>query len=339
MIREITTGNILDANAEALVNTVNCVGVMGKGLALQFKKSYPENFKDYVRACKTNVLVPGKLHIFKQDNSKYIINFPTKNHWKEKSKIEYIENGLSTLKNELKKLEIKSIAIPPLGCGNGGLYWPDVRKLIYDAFQNETKINILLYSPQYIDGPRTMKVKLSPPKMTKNRALFILLIKQYKEVDYGLTAIEIQKIAYFLQESGEKLNLNFEKHLYGPFSSKIRHVLNDMEGHYLQGFGDNTGRSEITICSDVDRKAEELLNNDAEALDKLERVQNLITGFETPYGMELLATIHWLVNHENIRTLDEIPRGLESWSDKKKNKFKSNHIESAWNHLKALNWI
>lgn len=129
-----TTGDLLQSNAEALVNTVNCEGYMGKGIAYQFKLQFPDNNVDYVKACKNGQLKPGKLHYFRE-RGKIIINFPTKNKWREKSKIEYIETGLDELLVLISNLNIKSIAIPPLGSGNGGLIWTNVKEVIIDKLQ------------------------------------------------------------------------------------------------------------------------------------------------------------------------------------------------------------
>mgnify|MGYP000880146280 FL=1 len=137
---EYKNGDILKEDAEAIVNTINCVGVMGKGLALQFKNKYPENFIQYKQACKEYKVQIGKMFIYHTEqfiNPKYIINFPTKKDWRSNSKIEYIENGLDDLIKVIKELDIKSIAIPPLGCGLGGLDWTIVKQII------ETKLSKL----------------------------------------------------------------------------------------------------------------------------------------------------------------------------------------------------
>lgn len=146
----IMHGDILKADAEALVNTVNCIGIMGKGIALQFKKAFPENFLHYKAVCDRKELQPGKLFIYETSrlyNPKYIVNFPTKNHWKEKSQITYIETGLSALMEEIRKRSISSIAIPPLGCGLGGLQWEEVRSIIIDIFEQEPHVEVQLYEP------------------------------------------------------------------------------------------------------------------------------------------------------------------------------------------------
>lgn len=142
---KLTQGDILYADAEALVNTVNCVGVMGRGIALQFKKVFPENFKRYKAVCDNKELLPGKMFVYDLNsvcNPRYVINFPTKRHWKGSSRMEDIESGLLALVAEVRKRNIHSIAIPPLGCGLGGLLWNDVRARIEDAFQYLSDVHI-----------------------------------------------------------------------------------------------------------------------------------------------------------------------------------------------------
>lgn len=151
MIKE-TSGNLFNSNAEALVNAVNCVGVMGKGIALQFKQKFPaEYFKAYKIACQNGELAIGKVQIFELKNTNtnpnFIINFPTKNHWREPSKIEYIESGLRSLVEAIEQYKIKSIAMPALGCGLGGLDYKKVKPLIEKAFVNLPKVEALLFRP------------------------------------------------------------------------------------------------------------------------------------------------------------------------------------------------
>lgn len=144
------TGNILTEDVEALVNTVNCVGIMGKGIALQFKKTFPENFYAYAVACKKSEVKPGHMFVFATDqlwNPHYIINFPTKRHWRNMSNLLDIKTGLEALILEIQSLNIQSIAIPPLGCGNGGLDWLKVRPLIEQALSPLQDVQIIIFEP------------------------------------------------------------------------------------------------------------------------------------------------------------------------------------------------
>ena len=202
---EPTHGNILKDDAEALVNTVNCVGVMGKGIALQFKKAFPENFKAYETACRRKEVKPGHMFVFETGqmfNPRYIVNFPTKRHWRGKSRYEDIESGLEALVREVRQRKIRSIAIPPLGSGLGGLQWRKVKAMIEEAFKNLPDVRVKLYEPKGSPDAADMPVRTVKPKMTVARALLIKLMKQYTRFAYRLTLLEIQKLAYFLQESG-----------------------------------------------------------------------------------------------------------------------------------------
>ncbi len=147
---EFKQGNLLEEKAEALVNTVNCVGVMGKGIALQFKQAYPENFRHYEKACKASEVQPGRMFTVATGsllNPRYIINFPTKRHWRNNSKIEDIKNGLVALVQQVERLDITSIAMPALGCGNGGLNWADVKPLIESAFAQLPDVQVIIFEP------------------------------------------------------------------------------------------------------------------------------------------------------------------------------------------------
>lgn len=148
---QITRGNLLESDAQALVNAVNCVGVMGKGIALQFKQAFPENFKAYEKACKQKSVVPGKMFVFSTGNSgnpRFVINFPTKRHWRDKSRLEDVQSGLVDLVNVIKESNIESIALPPLGCGLGGLEWGVVKSLIEEALADLSDVKVLLFSPE-----------------------------------------------------------------------------------------------------------------------------------------------------------------------------------------------
>lgn len=156
---EITRGNLLTAGAEVLVNSVNCVGYMGKGVALQFKKAFPENFAEYQKACKAGLVRPGKMFVFETGSMldpRYIINFPTKRHWRGKSRYEDIEAGLRALVSKVMQLGIRSIAVPPLGCGLGGLDWRRVRPMIEVAFARAPDVRVMLFEP--VGAPETNRI-------------------------------------------------------------------------------------------------------------------------------------------------------------------------------------
>lgn len=344
MIEE-TRGNLLSADAEALVNTVNCVGVMGKGVALQFKQAYPEMARAYAKACEREELQPGRTlvwHTGQLKNPRCIINFPTKKHWIGKSRYEYIESGLEALVEQVRSLGIRSIAVPPLGCGNGGLDWAKVRPMIERAFSSVPDVRVLLYAPA--GAPQTAEriVRTNRPKMTRARALFLLAMDRYAVLAYETSQLEIQKLAFFLQESGEKLRLNFVAHKYGPYAENLNKVLEDMEGHLISGYdGDRSPETVITLREGAKEEAAAFLKDDQDAHERMGRLTRLIEGFETPYGMELLATVQWVGAHADpvARDASEAVERVRAWSKRKAADFQPEHVRTAWDRLRSQGWL
>lgn len=342
---ENSTGNLLAADAEALVNKVNCVGYMGKGIALQFKQAFPANFKAYEKVCRAHEMRPGQMFIFETGsivNPRYIINFPTKRHWRGNSLIEDIESGLIALISDVKRLGIRSIAVPPLGSGLGGLDWNVVRPMIEQSFAELPEVRVFLYSPQGAPAAKDMPIHTTRPKMTTARALFIKLMEQYSALHYRRTLLEIQKLAYFLQEAGEPLRLRFEKGLYGPYAHNLNKVLETLEGHYTQGFGDSQKPdTEIELLPHAVAEADAFLEGHRASRQRLEQVSDLIAGFETPYGMELLSSVHWIGKHDDVAARNESAalHAVRSWNDRKRNMFQPEHIQVAWTRLKQQGWL
>jgi O-acetyl-ADP-ribose deacetylase (regulator of RNase III) len=225
---ERVTGNLLEADVEALVNTVNTVGIMGKGLALQFRQASPENYQAYRKACERKEVQPGQMFVFdtgQLTNPRYIINFPTKRHWRQKTRIQDIEDGLAALVEVVREKDIRSLAVPPLGCGNGGLDWDEVRPLIEQALSTLPDVQVLLYAPAGAPEAEQMHVATKRPNMTPGRAALLGVLDTYALPGYRLTMLEIQKLAYFLQVAGEPLRLEFTKGSYGPYTEVLHHVL------------------------------------------------------------------------------------------------------------------
>jgi len=342
---QIKSGDLLKETTDAIVNTVNCVGVMGKGIALQFKQRWPKNFKEYEAASKRKEIKPGKMFVYdlgEWEKPRYIINFPTKVHWRGDSKLEYVEDGLRDLVKQVKRLGIKSISLPPLGCGNGGLDWDDVRELIFAAFKDHPEINIHLFEPKGAPPAREMVNRTAKPNLTPVRAAIIKVISIYREMEYGLTRIELQKLAYFLEKAGQPLKLDFVKDNYGPYSDKLRHVLKALDGHYIVGVGDFAGESEIGVLPGAVAEADEFIktSGDDDLAFQVERVRNLIQGFETPYGMELLATVHWVATQEpNVHTVDDAIAAVHKWNARKRAILREDHIRLAWQRLNNEGWF
>ncbi|WP_237152497.1 type II toxin-antitoxin system antitoxin DNA ADP-ribosyl glycohydrolase DarG [Oryzibacter oryziterrae] len=339
---EFTTGDILQADVEALVNTVNCVGVMGRGIALQFKNDFPENFKAYEAACAREEVQPGKMFVFETrtlTNPKFIINFPTKRHWRGKSRMEDIDSGLKALVEEICIRGIRSIAIPPLGSGLGGLNWVDVRPRIVEALRGLNDLQVIVFEPN--SAPAATKSR-EVPNMTAGRAALVVLMNRYLGglMDPFVTLIEVQKLMYFMQEAGEPLRLNYMKHHYGPYADNLRHVLTKIEGHFVSGYhdGGDAPEKQLELVPGAVSDAEAFLAEDSETRRRFNRVGRLVEGFETPFGLELLATVHWVVTRENARSADDAVKKVHAWN-KRKQRFSQRQIEIAFDVLRSHHWI
>jgi O-acetyl-ADP-ribose deacetylase (regulator of RNase III) len=342
---ELTQGDILKAETEALVNTVNCVGIMGRGIALQFRKAFPANFKAYEAACKANQVQPGKMFVYDLNrlyNPRFIINFPTKQHWKSKSRIKDIELGLVELVDIVQQQQIRSIAIPPLGCGLGGLNWEDVKPLIIKAFRSVPEVAILLFEPAGAPQATAMIKEIKVPNMTVGRAALLGLMRRYLAavMDPTVTLLEVHKLMYFMQEAGEPLRLNYQKAPYGPYAENLRHVLSHIEGHFISGYGDAEDRPDkpLELKPYASDQAETFLTEHEATQQRFDRVADLIKGFETTFGMELLSTVHWVATREEAATPEEAVTKIHHWNTRKR-MFEPRHIHLAWARLREAGWL
>ena len=341
---EYKTGDIIRENAEALVNTVNCVGVMGRGIALQFKKAFPENFDAYAAACKQRAVEPGRMFVFEtgQMYPRYIINFPTKRHWRGKSRLEDIESGLASLVQEIRALGIRSVAVPPLGSGLGGLNWRAVRNRMQAALEKLPDVEIVIFKP--LGEPQDGRANHSRevPKMTAGRAALVGLMDRYLRggLDPFVTLLEVHKLMYFAQEAGEPLKLRFVKGLYGPYAENLRHVLNAVEGHLVSGYAadGDAPDEELELLPGAIEDAQTFLADKAETRERFERVSDLVSGFESSFGLELLSTVHWVIAREPPRNLTDVISHVHKWDERKK-MFSARQIKLAADVLAEKGWI
>ncbi|MEU9808558.1 macro domain-containing protein [Mycobacterium sp. NPDC050853] len=326
-------GDLLKADTQALVNTVNCVGVMGKGIALQFKRRYPDTFTAYEKACKRGEVTIGSMFLTRTgqlEGPEYVINFPTKKHWRAPSQLSYIEEGLTDLIRVIREHNITSIAVPPLGAGNGGLDWSDVEPRLIAAFNALPDVHVVLYPPA--DGIRL----LAPPqniRMTWGRAMLLEALRRYLsqrratepwEDPAGVSHLEIQKLMYFADAIEPRLALAFKPHRYGPYSEKVRHLLLNMEGAYTQGLGDATARAlsydPISITDNGIQELNTFLESDpnaARVTTAIDAVVKTLDGFEGPYGVELLASTHWVATQQEARDPETAATAVRSWTQRK----------------------
>lgn len=353
MIR-YTKGDLLKSSAQALVNTVNTVGVMGKGIALQFKNAYPENFKVYHKVCSEGKLTVGQMLVTETrdlfGHNKYIINFPTKTTWRKPSEYIYIQQGLVALRQEIISRSITSIAIPPLGSKNGGLDWERVRPMIEDAL-SDLSCDIIIYEPtdQILDQLNAEKVKLTPARA-------MLLDVLCDMVSFGEFASEFaaEKIVYFFQRFGASdiFNLSFNRAYYGPYSGKVRYVLHYLNGSYIMGMVDLQKKpfDEFWILPETPDTVSQYLSLPENAIyqTKSLQVKNFLRGFYSNYSLELLATVDYILNTDaslgdwrnmdQQLVLDKVMADISEWSARKEKMFsKPEYIMIMLNHLTEVN--
>lgn len=339
------TGNLLVEDAQAIVNTVNCVGVMGRGIALQFKKMFPENFQFYTEACKREEVQPGRMLVFEtgqMTNPRYIINFPTKRHWRGKSRLQDIDAGLVALVEEIRSRDIYSIAIPPLGSGLGGLDWTEVKERIEKAMQAVSDRDIIIFEPSTATKDNRVSRSKKVPHMTAGRAALIGLVDRYLRgsLDPFITLLEVHKLMYFMQYAGEQLRLEYKEASYGPYAENLRHVFNAVEGYFLSGYADggDVPDKQIELVPGALEEAFTFLEGKNDTLERFDRVASLVDGFETPFGLELLSTVHWVSMHKDVQCVDDIVKHTYAWSERKK-QFSPRQIKIAYEKLFHDKWI
>lgn len=339
---EFVTGNLLDSEAEALVNTVNTVGVMGKGIALQFKEAFPVNYKKYKEACKANLITPGKLLAVKDHNAllgeKLIINFPTKTHWRQPSKYEYVESGLKELARMVTERGIKSVAVPPLGCGNGGLNWDKVKQLIIQ-YLGDVSSHVYVFEPNaevkaILQREKTTKdVKLTPA-----RALLLYLLFYYESLGEYSSLFSANKLAYFLQRMGESMKLKFQPYLYGPYAIGVENVLYHLNGTYIMGLEQKQAKAFEPLLLNYERfeEVQEFVDKKLtlEQKERLKQAIQLIEGFQSELSLEILASVDFILLKHPGYLADEVFSSIQSWNERKRKLFKKEFVEIAYNHLK-----
>lgn len=336
-------GNILDSEAQALVNTVNTIGVMGKGIALQFKKAYPNNFKAYKEACKNSLLVAGKMFVTVDENiaggQKIIINFPTKTDWRKPSEYKYIAEGLDSLVDVIKQYEIKSIALPPLGAGNGGLNWSTVKVMIEQKL-NQLDTEIYVYEPTHEIREQLMKERA---KLTDARALLLYVLFDLVKNGEFVSEFSSEKVCYFLQKFGAKkyFKLDFEPNFYGPYSGKVRFVLNAINGSYILGYSDMDKKpfEPLMLMPDAYETVKNHVENNEELMEIATKTINFLTGFYSDFALELLSSIDYIATTNNTYDKEIIASSLEKWNPRKRTLFSNpKYLEVSLHHLKSASF-
>ncbi|MGI5198569.1 type II toxin-antitoxin system antitoxin DNA ADP-ribosyl glycohydrolase DarG [Streptomyces sp. CA-288835] len=341
-------GNLLTAQVDALVNTVNTVGVMGKGIALQFKRAYPDNFASYEKACAAGEVQPGSMHMHDRGESakpRYIVNFPTKRHWRSPSRLEDVQHGLQDLRRVIVERQIRSIAVPPLGCGNGGLAWDDVHPMIIAALGDLPDVEVCVYPPHGAPPATAMPNNQEPPALNRERAAFLVALDRYIKrglaggfsIERQATLLEAHKLVYLLQRLGFDLGLRFTKGHYGPYSASLDRAIAALEGHYVSGYGDGTRGASVPLspAPEAVAQAAELLSSDRQFSAAIERLEQLVDGYEHPYGMELLGTLLFASEAlvSDPATYATAAEYVKKWTPRKQRMFTDAHLSAAWERL------
>ncbi len=325
-----TKGNLLEADVEAVVNTVNTVGIMGKGIALMFKERFPDNFKTYKKACENNKIRIGKMFVSENRDffgPKWIVNFPTKTHWRVNTRLEWIEEGLEDLVRVILDKKISSIAIPPLGCGNGGLDWSDVRPLLVMALEQVEGLDAVVYEPtaKY----QNVSKRRGVDKLTPARALVAEMVRRYCVLGINCSILEVQKLAWFIERGikrsivNDSLKFEFVADKFGPYSHNLQKILDALDGSYLhcdKRLADAGPTDLIWFNGDRRDILSEYLNSSEGKVYAcvLEWASSTIDGFESPFGMELLATVDWLLEEDGVEpSVECIIDGLKNWAGDK----------------------
>ncbi|MBD5464814.1 MAG: macro domain-containing protein [Lachnospiraceae bacterium] len=326
---EFVTGNIFDSGADCLINTVNCEGFMGKGIAYQFKMRFPQNNLDYVKACKSGKLRIGTIHYFREEGV-WVVNFPTKNKWREKSKIDYIEKGLDQLAKFIAEYKPQIIAIPPLGCGNGGLDWNVVKSIIVEKLQSiGNEHTFLVYEP-------SISYK-AIPKQAPDISVSGLALLQIRLHLKKFNALRLQKAGYFTNYYLEEDYFKFDKWKYGPYSHGIDIVarsLNEYQKYYgLTNSEDTYEQIYKVICS---KKTEEKLEILLPAIEKSTAYINQIS---TDKKLEGVATVLFIIQKNNQIPKEMIVQLFREWSEDKAKRFPKSYIIECIDYLEKTDII
>lgn len=339
-----TTGDLFSSTAYALVNTVNTVGVMGKGVALRFKELFPRNYIQYKAACKKQELIVGKLLVCKDKNDslgeRLIINFPTKKHWRNPSQYSFIEEGLKDLHEVIKKFQLKEIAMPPLGCGNGGLDWNVVRPMIETALVDLEDVNILIYEPN-IDYAKVQKQESADVKLTDARAMLLYALYCYEMNDERTNLVVANKLSYFYQLVGEKsfAKIQFNPYHYGPYSQAVGYVLKAVNGKYLHGLEqmEATPFEELELDYSYKQEVSDYIHKmPEEHKASIVKLLRIIDGFESTFAIEILATVAYIRKQNPGIDLNGTISKVRAWSDRKARLFTAEHIQMAYEHLNRV---
>lgn len=334
---------MFESDAEALVNTVNTMGVMGKGVALQFKNRYHDNYKAYAEACKRGEVRIGQMLVVRDHSllgEKLIVNFPTKTDWRKPSEYEYVAQGLDALVDTINQYGIKSIAIPPLGAGNGGLRWDRVKQMIEEKLAG-LDVRIVVYEPSWQVKEQLAKERV---KLSDGRALLLYVL--FDLVRYGefVSEFSCEKVCYFLQRFGAKkyFKLEYKPYFYGPYSGKVRHVLYALNGSYIMGYSamDKKPFEPLNLIPDCWEEVSQYVVSRPELKEIADLTMAFLSGYYSDFALELLSSIDYLQQSGQASDRQSVIDGLKSWNDRKRSLFSdTRYIDISLKHLSEARFV
>lgn len=355
---KILIGDILQSKAQTLINTVNCVGVMGKGIALEFKKRFPEMFDDYVKRCERREVKPGVPYLFERTSPPNIINFPTKDHWKSVSRIKDIEHGLQHLLDDYKQWNVTSLAIPPLGCGNGQLEWKAVGPLIY-CYASRMDCSIEMYAP-YGTPPRELTVEFLsqsstgflPYDNTITRSAFnpawialVEILRRIEEQPYhwptGRTIF--QKLAYIATREGLPTGFEYQKSSYGPFSKDLKAAETNLVNNNLLQEERKGQWFVVKVGPNFEKARKEFQASLEQWKPTIDRIADLFIRINTNQA-EVVATVIFaadiLEKHKKSSpTETEVLDSVLEWKHRRKPPLDKVTVASTIRNLGMLRWL
>lgn len=350
----IKIGNIFESNATTLVNTVNCVGVMGKGIALEFKKRYPDMFLEYVDLCNDSAVKPGVPYLYQNLCGVSVINFPTKDHWRSPSKLSYIISGLDWFRENYSSLGIKSIAFPPLGCGNGGLPWSTVGPIMYSKL-HDLPIDIEIYAPFGVspeeitesflaNTPIDFQTEIVGAKSTQINKYWYLILYVIKKLNNDKYSLNVgrtifQKICYLLTYAGIPTGFKFTEGSYGPYSTEAKQALVALSNANLMTER-KLGRMVETVVSNdfkLDFSAYSQID-----IEKADKTFDLLSRIRSTEQAEIITTV--LFSYDELSSKDrsvtekQIFEHTLNWKSHWKGE-KEETIKSTIASLSTLGWM
>lgn len=312
MIRFVVD-DILESKASCLVNTVNCEGFMGKGIAYQFKQKFPDNEKYYKTVCQKGEMQIGRILLFKEKD-KIIANFPTKNRWREKSEYTFIETGLDDLQEKILTNKIDSVAMPPLGCGNGGLLWDKVKAIILEKLNNMNS-EIIVYEP----SKSYSNQKANVPKITVSHILLMRL--KMRLVKFN--KMRIQKACFFLNIFSNSDYFRFEEYKFGPYSHSIDIISNQIRD-FQNVYSVSTNEAEKIALNNL--VSDSVLTTIKNYKTPILKASNFVNSIRNDHDLELISTIIYIVNKTPELSIDEIIARFFRWPKSDINRFRHDEI-------------